>query len=47
VPGFLFAVADSTSAKREFAVLTQMFSGADGKVQKLHCVHWMPRLRGA
>lgn len=26
-------------AKREFAVLTQRFSGSNGKVEKLHCVH--------
>jgi glutamate synthase (NADPH) small chain len=26
-------------AKRDFAVMTQKFSGADGQVQKLHCVH--------
>jgi hypothetical protein len=37
VPGLLFTVVDSI-AKREFAVLTQMFTGVDGKVQELHCV---------
>jgi glutamate synthase (NADPH/NADH) small chain len=26
-------------AKRDFAVMTQKFTGADGQVQKLHCVH--------
>jgi glutamate synthase (NADPH) small chain len=30
--------SQAEGAKREFAVLTQKFSGADGKVQKLHCV---------
>jgi glutamate synthase (NADPH/NADH) small chain len=31
--------SQAEGAKREFAVLTQKFSGVDGKVQKLHCVH--------
>src|ERR1700729_964123 len=30
--------SQAEGARREFAVLTQKFSGADGKVQKLHCV---------
>jgi glutamate synthase (NADPH) small chain len=30
--------SQAEGAKREFAVLTQKFSGADGKVAKLHCV---------
>ena len=30
--------SQAEGAKREFAVLTQKFSGEDGKVQKLHCV---------
>jgi glutamate synthase (NADPH/NADH) small chain len=30
--------SQAEGAKREFAVLTQKFSGADGKVEKLHCV---------
>ena len=30
--------SQAEGAKREFAVLTQKFSGDDGKVQKLHCV---------
>ena len=30
--------SQAEGAKREFAVLTQKFSGVDGKVQKLHCV---------
>src|SRR5687768_12369759 len=30
--------SQAEGAKREFAVLTQKFSGIDGKVQKLHCV---------
>jgi glutamate synthase (NADPH/NADH) small chain len=30
--------SQAEGAAREFAVLTQKFSGADGKVQKLHCV---------
>jgi glutamate synthase (NADPH/NADH) small chain len=32
-------------AKRDFAVMTQKFSGADGKVQKLHCVHVDERMK--
>ena len=31
--------SQAEGARREFAVLTQKFSGVDGKVQKLHCVH--------
>ncbi|MEH2500841.1 NADPH-dependent glutamate synthase beta subunit-like oxidoreductase [Bradyrhizobium sp. AZCC 1678] len=39
MPGFLFAFAESHhKCEREFAVLTQKFSGENGKVQKLHCV---------
>ena len=30
--------SQAEGAKREYAVLTQKFSGADGKVSKLHCV---------
>ena len=30
--------SQAEGAKRDFAVLTQKFSGADGKVKKLHCV---------
>ena len=30
--------SQAEGAKREFAVLTQSFSGEDGKVKKLHCV---------
>src|SRR5204863_1518419 len=30
--------SQAEGAKREYAVLTQKFSGVDGKVQKLHCV---------
>src|SRR6202049_4163167 len=30
--------SQAEGAKREYAVLTQRFSGADGKVAKLHCV---------
>jgi glutamate synthase (NADPH/NADH) small chain len=30
--------SQAEGAKREYAVLTQKFSGADGKVAKLHCV---------
>jgi glutamate synthase (NADPH/NADH) small chain len=30
--------SQAEGAKREYAVLTQNFSGADGKVGKLHCV---------
>ncbi|HZZ77937.1 MAG TPA: FAD-dependent oxidoreductase, partial [Gemmataceae bacterium] len=30
--------SQAEGAVREFAVLTQKFSGTDGKVQKLHCV---------
>jgi len=30
--------SQAEGARREFAVLTQKFSGADGKVTKLHCV---------
>ena len=30
--------SQAEGAKREFAVLTQKFSGVDGKVEKLHCV---------
>jgi glutamate synthase (NADPH/NADH) small chain len=32
-------------AKRDFAVMTQKFSGADGQVQKLHCVHIDERMK--
>jgi glutamate synthase (NADPH/NADH) small chain len=32
-------------AKRDFAVMTQKFSGADGQVQKLHCVHVDERMK--
>jgi glutamate synthase (NADPH/NADH) small chain len=32
-------------AKRHFAVMTQKFSGADGQVQKLHCVHVDERMK--
>ncbi|HEY0235442.1 MAG TPA: glutamate synthase subunit beta [Afipia sp.] len=31
--------SQAEGAKREYAVLTQKFSGSDGKVSKLHCVH--------
>ncbi|RTL51860.1 MAG: glutamate synthase subunit beta [Bradyrhizobiaceae bacterium] len=31
--------SQAEGAKREYAVLTQKFSGVDGKVAKLHCVH--------
>jgi glutamate synthase (NADPH/NADH) small chain len=31
--------SQAEGAKREYAVLTQRFSGQDGKVAKLHCVH--------
>jgi glutamate synthase (NADPH/NADH) small chain len=31
--------SQAEGAKREYAVLTQTFSGVDGKVAKLHCVH--------
>jgi glutamate synthase (NADPH/NADH) small chain len=30
--------SQAEGAKRDFAVLTQKFSGADGKVKKMHCV---------
>jgi glutamate synthase (NADPH/NADH) small chain len=30
--------SQAEGASREFAVLTQKFSGSDGKVKKLHCV---------
>ncbi len=30
--------SQAEGARREYAVLTQRFSGADGKVEKLHCV---------
>src|SRR6266516_1721680 len=30
--------SQAEGARREFAVLTEKFSGADGKVEKLHCV---------
>jgi len=30
--------SQAEGAKREYAVLTQRFSGSEGKVQKLHCV---------
>jgi glutamate synthase (NADPH/NADH) small chain len=30
--------SQAEGAKREFAVLTEKFSGSDGKVGKLHCV---------
>ena len=30
--------SQAEGAKRDFAVLTQKFSGADGKVRKMHCV---------
>ena len=32
-------------AKRHFAVMTQKFSGADGQVKKLHCVHVDERMK--
>jgi glutamate synthase (NADPH) small chain len=32
-------------AKREFAVMTQRFSGEDGKVKTLHCVHVDPKMQ--
>jgi glutamate synthase (NADPH/NADH) small chain len=32
-------------AKRDFAVMTQKFTGADGQVQKLHCVHVDERMK--
>ena len=32
-------------AKRHFAVMTQKFSGADGRVRKLHCVHVDERMK--
>jgi glutamate synthase (NADPH) small chain len=32
-------------AEREFAVMTQRFSGADGKVKKLHCVRVDERMK--
>jgi glutamate synthase (NADPH) small chain len=32
-------------AKRDFAVMTQKFSGTDGQVQKLHCVHVDERMK--
>jgi glutamate synthase (NADPH/NADH) small chain len=32
-------------AERHFAVMTQKFSGADGRVQKLHCVHVDERMK--
>ncbi len=32
-------------AKRHFAVMTQKFSGANGQVQKLHCVHVDERMK--
>jgi glutamate synthase (NADPH/NADH) small chain len=32
-------------AKRDFAVMTQKFTGADGQVQKLHCVHVNERMK--
>jgi glutamate synthase (NADPH) small chain len=32
-------------AKRDFAVMTQKFSGADGQVQKLHCLHVDERMK--
>ena len=31
--------SQAEGAKREYAVLTQKFSGGDGKVTKLHCIH--------
>ncbi len=31
--------SQAEGAKREYAVLTQKFSGSDGKVSKMHCVH--------
>ena len=31
--------SQAEGAKRDYAVLTQKFSGDDGKVTKLHCVH--------
>src|ERR1700722_10965871 len=31
--------SQAEGAKREYAVLAQKFSGSDGKVAKLHCVH--------
>jgi glutamate synthase (NADPH/NADH) small chain len=32
-------------AKRDFAVMTQKFSGTNGRVQKLHCVHVDERMK--
>jgi glutamate synthase (NADPH/NADH) small chain len=32
-------------AKREFAVMTQRFSGDGGKVKTLHCVHVDPKMQ--
>jgi glutamate synthase (NADPH) small chain len=32
-------------AKRDFAVMTQKFAGADGQVKKLHCVHVDERMK--
>jgi glutamate synthase (NADPH/NADH) small chain len=32
-------------ADREFSVLTQKFSGANGRVEKLHCVRLDPKLK--
>jgi glutamate synthase (NADPH/NADH) small chain len=32
-------------AKRDFAVMTQKFSGSNGQVQKLHCVHVDERMK--
>jgi glutamate synthase (NADPH/NADH) small chain len=32
-------------AKRDFAVMTQKFSGTNGQVQKLHCVHVDERMK--
>jgi glutamate synthase (NADPH/NADH) small chain len=31
--------SQAEGARRDYAVLTQHFSGSDGKVEKLHCVH--------
>ena len=39
--------SQAEGAAREFAVLTQKFSGADGKVQKLHCVQGRRQVQAA
>jgi glutamate synthase (NADPH) small chain len=37
--------SQAEGAKREYAVLTQRFSGDNGKVAKLHCVHVDDKLK--